>query len=313
MTEIKEKIVLTGKIISLTGGLYTVATNIGNIPCRARGLFRHEHISPLVGDNVEVTPEERDDEGSITAILPRINSLIRPSLANLDFLLAVIAAAEPEPSQLISDKLITIAEFNKIEPIIVITKSDLAPETANRISSEYRKCGFTVFTVSGINGDGTEELHSFIASACSGKTAAVAGVSGAGKSTLLNTLFPSLSQATGGLSSRISRGKNTTRQVELFPLSDLLGDSAVNGYFADTPGFSLLDFERFNFYDRGDLPFTFREFKPYLVECRYTKCSHTKEDGCAIIAAVSNGIIPQGRHDSYVSIYADLKNKHDWN
>jgi ribosome biogenesis GTPase len=283
------------------------------MPCRACGLFRHEHIKPLVGDNVEVTPEEHNDEGSITAILPRINSLIRPSLANLDFLLAVIAAAEPEPSQLISDKLVTIAEFNKIEPIIVITKSDLAPDTANRIASEYRKCGFTVFIVSGTNGDGTEELHSFIVSACSGKTAAVAGVSGAGKSTLLNTLFPFLSQATGGLSSRISRGKNTTRQVELFPLSDLLGNSAAGGYFADTPGFSLLDFERFNFYDRGDLPFTFREFKPFLVECRYTKCSHTKEDGCAIIAAVSDGIIPQGRHDSYVSIYADLKNKRDWN
>lgn len=313
MTGTNEKNILTGKILSLTGGLYTVATGAGNISCRARGLFRHEHISPLVGDDVEVTPEERDNEGSITAILPRKNSLIRPSLANLDLLLAVIAAAEPEPSQLISDKLITIAEFNHIEPVIVVTKTDLAQETADNIASEYRKCGFSVFTVSGISGKGTEELHRFIVSSCSGKTAAVAGVSGAGKSTLLNILFPSLKQATGKLSSRISRGKNTTRQAVLFPLSDLLGNGSAGGYFADTPGFSLLDFERFNFYDFGDLPFTFREFKPYLTECRYTKCSHTKEDGCAVIAAVSEGIIPRGRHDSYVSIYADLKNKRDWN
>lgn len=312
MTEPNEKFVLTGKIISLTGGLYTVATDTGNMPCRARGLFRHEHIKPLVGDNVEITPEEREGEGSITNILPRKNALIRPPLANLDLLLAVIASAEPEPSQLIADKLITIAEFNKIEPVIVVTKTDLAPETAQNIASDYRKCGFEVFTVNGKNGDGTEELRNFIASACKGKTAAVAGVSGVGKSTLLNTMFSSLSQATGELSRRISRGKNTTRQAELFPLADLLCDASEDGYFADTPGFSLLDFERFDFYDRGDLPFTFREFKPYLAACRYTKCSHTKDDGCAVIAAVREGVIPQGRHDSYVSIYADLKNKRDW-
>jgi ribosome biogenesis GTPase len=312
LTEPNKKSVLTGKIISLTGGLYTVVTDTGNIPCRARGLFRHENIKPLVGDNVEITPEERDGEGSITAVMPRKNALIRPPLANLDLLLTVIAAAEPEPSQLIADKLITIAEFNKIEPVIVVTKTDLSPETAQHIASDYRKCGFEVFAVNGKSGEGTAELRGFIASVCNGKTAAFAGVSGTGKSTLLNTMFPTLSQVTGELSRRISRGKNTTRRAELFPIADLLCDSSADGYFADTPGFSLLDFEHFDFYDRGDLPFTFREFKPYLAACRYTKCSHTKEDGCAVIAAVREGIIPQGRHDSYVSIYADLKNKRDW-
>jgi ribosome biogenesis GTPase len=311
LTGIKERPVLAGRIVSLTGGLYTVAAETGNIPCRARGLFRHENVTPLVGDIVEVIPEE-NGEGSIKTILPRKNALRRPPVANLDFLLAVIAVAEPEPSQLISDKLITIAEFNKIEPVVVITKSDLAPDKANMMASEYGKCNFHVFTVSGLTGSGTEELLSFIVSACSDKTAAVAGVSGSGKSTLLNTIFPSLSQTTGELSSRVLRGKNTTRQVELFPLSELLDDRTARGYFADTPGFSLLDFERFNYYDVGDLPFTFREFEPYLTKCRYTKCSHTKEDGCAIIDAVDRGIIPRGRHDSYVSVYADLKDKRDW-
>ena len=312
MSDVKERSVLTGRIVSVTGGLYTVAVETGNIPCRARGLFRHEKITPLVGDMVEVIPEEADGEGSIKTILPRKNALIRPALANLDFLLAVIAAAKPEPSQLISDKLISIAEFNKIEPVVVITKSDLAPVKANEMASDYSKCGLFAFTVSGLTGNGTEQLHRFIASACLDKTAAVAGVSGVGKSTLLNTIFPSLSQTTGELSSRVSRGKNTTRQVELFPLSDLLDVSTAGGYFADTPGFSLIDFERFNFYDIGDLPFTFREFEPYLTRCRYTKCSHTKEDGCAIIDAVDRGIIPRGRHESYISIYADLKDKREW-
>lgn len=313
MIGINENKVLCGKIISLTGGLYTVATDTKKIICRARGLFRHENISPLVGDNVEVSEGDGESEGSITAIMPRKNELIRPPLANLDFLIAVIAAAKPEFSQLISDKLITIAEFNQIEPIVVVTKSDLSQHTAERIASEYLQCGFTAFTVSSADRNGIPELRRFISAVCSEKTAAVAGVSGAGKSTLLNALFPSLSQPTGGLSSRISRGKNTTRQVELFPFSDLLQNSSASGYFADTPGFSLLDFERFNFYDLGDLPFTFREFEPYLTECRYTKCSHTKEDGCAVIAAVNAGIIPKGRHDSYVSVFSDLRKKREWN
>lgn len=312
MTDANEKSTVTGKITSITGGLYHVEADGVTWPCRARGLFRHERITPAAGDNVEIIPPEGDGEGYIVSVLPRKNSLIRPPLANLDILLAVIAAAEPEPSQLISDKMITVAEFNKIEPVIVITKNDLAPGTAARIASDYRKCGFAVFTVSSKSGSGTAELREYIKSECKGKTAAVAGVSGAGKSTLLNTLFPTLSQQTGELSRRISRGKNTTRRTELFPLSSLLGDETAGGYFADTPGFSLLDFERFDFYDRGDLPFTFREFEPYLTSCRFTKCSHTKEEGCAIIAAVREGIIPQGRHDSYVSIYNDLKDKHPW-
>jgi ribosome biogenesis GTPase len=129
-----------------------------------------------------------------------------------------------------------------------------------------------------------------------------------GKSTLLNRLFPELELQTGEISRRIERGKNTTRVTELYPLTD--EDDC--GFLADTPGFTMLDFERFDFFEKEDLPLTFREFSPYIGECRYTKCSHTKEEGCAILAAVKSGIIPKSRHQSFLSLYEVLKKKTKW-
>ena len=143
---------------------------------------------------------------------------------------------------------------------------------------------------------------------CKDEICAFSGASGVGKSTLLNRLFPSLSLETGEISRRIERGKNTTRRVELYPLSE----TGEGGFLADTPGFTMLDFERFDFFDKEDLPETFREFRPYIGECRFTKCSHTKEDGCAILEAVKRGDIAKSRHDSFVEIYEVLKNKTDW-
>lgn len=299
-----------GKLIALTGGLYVCDCDGQALPCRARGLFRHEDIKPLVGDDAEILITA-DGDNAIKALLPRKNALIRPPMANLDLLFCVIACASPEPETLIFDKLITIAEHNGIEPVIVVTKSDLNGGRAESLRECYRKCGFEVFVCSSSDGSGTKELRMGMERLCEGKTSAVAGVSGAGKSSLLNSVFPSLALETGELSRRISRGKNTTRATRLFRLSELCG--AKNGYFADTPGFSLLDFEHFDFYDREDLPFVFREFQPYLTKCRYTKCSHTKEEGCAVIEAVKMGVIPKSRHDSYLSIYTDIKDKRDWN
>ena len=149
-----------------------------------------------------------------------------------------------------------------------------------------------------------EELSDYIRNNLNGKTAAFSGASGVGKSTLLNKLFPELSQETGDISLRAERGKNTTRKVELF--------KEYGGYIADTPGFTMIDFENFDFFDKDDLPYNFPEFKDFLGKCRYTKCSHTKEDGCAIIQAVKDGIIPESRHKSFVSIYEVLKNKNMW-
>lgn len=328
---------LNGIILKGIGGLYTIIGEDGNkYSCRARGVFRHEKISPLVGDKVEIIQTHSEGEPSasneidcakisgnyrnavINSIYPRKNSLIRPPLANIDIIFVIIASAYPEPSTLLTDKLITISEFNKIEPVIVISKNDLAPESAVHIEEIYRKCGFTVFSTSSQTGVGIENIKNYICRECAGKISTFSGVSGAGKSSLLNALFPDLSLKTGELSQKINRGKNTTRHEELFSLSALTKKfnnvlSPLNeGYIADTPGFSMIDFTRFNFYTKDDLPFTFREFNDYITHCRYTKCTHTREQGCAIIDAVEKGIIPKERHISYTELYNDLKNKNKW-
>ena len=317
-----------GKILKGVGGLYTIKLCSlsehdslystpsplaeSTISCSASGSFRHNHITPLAGDNVEVVYTDHSlEEGKdirIAEILERKNSLIRPPMANLDVLFISMAASHPAPVLSTIDKLICIAEHNSIEPVIIIGKQDLDKKSAEELESLYKRCGFSVFTLSAQDGEGTDSLKAYIDESCSGKTAAFAGASGVGKSTLLNRLFPSLSLQTNTISEKIQRGRHTTRHVELFPLSK----SADCGYIADTPGFSLLDFERFNFFDKEDLAYNMREFRDYIGECRYTKCSHTKEEGCAIIEAVKNGAIPKSRHDSFLEIYESLKNKNKW-
>ena len=305
----------TGLIVKSVGGRYEMITDSGErLACYARGAFRYQKMKLLVGDRVSF---EREADGSVAVkeILPRRNALIRPPLANTDMIFAVISAGFPAPDLLLTDKLITIAEYSHIRPVLVVTKQDQDERSAARIEEIYRKCGLDVFVTSSTEKRGITELLQFIRTECPGKVSAVAGVSGAGKTSLLNVLFEGLSLATGELSARIERGKNTTRHVELFAVGDLLpgmDPDLPEGYIADTPGFSLIDFTRFDFYKKEDLPFTFREFAPYLGKCRYTKCSHTKEQGCAVLAAVSDGIIPPERHASYCAIYADLKDKHDW-
>ena len=203
------------------------------------------------------------------------------------------------------DKLSTIAEYKKIEPVIVVTKSDLAPEAAERYAEIYKKCGFTVF-IEGIGVD-CGEIEAFIRENAD-RTSAFAGASGVGKSTLMNRLFPSLGLVTGEVSPKTAHGRHTTRHIELYPLSRQLGDGA-KGFLADTPGFGMLDFVQFDFYTKEDLPYVFREFEPYIGRCRYTKCTHTREEGCAVLEAVRAGEIPPERHQSYLEFYEVLKNK----
>ncbi len=300
---------IKGTIIKGLGGLYDVKTEAGEIvSCKAKGAFRHEKITPYAGDNVVL---KQSDKGIVVEdITDRKNYLIRPPVANLDILFTVIAAAKPSPMLTITDKLISIAEYNKIEPVIIVSKSDLDESEAERIADIYRKSGFTVF-VSSFDSD-KDELTKFVNQHANGKISAFAGASGVGKSTVMNALFPKLALETGDVSRKTERGKHTTRHVELFGLDYLTGDSSLMGYVADTPGFSLIDFTRFDFYKKDDLVYTFREFEDYLGTCKYTKCSHTTEDGCKIIEAVNNGKIAKERHESYIEIYNTLKNKHDW-
>ena len=316
----------SGRIIKMTGGLYTVRLDGGEgsplagctVECRARGNFRHEGITPLVGDMVAVCYDDTsyvEEGGQITPsadrtglviddILPRKNSLIRPPLANLDVMLVVIAAASPDPDIPTIDKLLTILEYNSIEPIIVIGKSELSPKRAGKIAALYERIGYRTFTLSCYTGEGVQAFSDFAHTELRGKITAVAGASGAGKSTLLNTVFPGLHLTTGDLSEKIGRGKNTTRHTELF---DLPG--AEGGFVADTAGFSLLDFERFDFFTLEDLPHTLREFAPYLGKCRYTDCTHITDEECAILEAVRAGIIPRTRHEAYKELYTVLKEK----
>ena len=318
-----------GRIVRGVGGLYEIDLQTGETPlsgsrvtARAKGNFRHEGITPLVGDRVRVSFDEmslaKDGEGRLCSsangggivieeILPRKNALIRPPMANLDLLFITFAAAHPTPSLETVDKLISIAEYNGILPVIVVGKRDMAPEYADELQKTYTVSGFPAFALSAGNGEGVEELRAYLKENMTGKTAAFAGASGVGKSTLLNALFPSLCLQTGEISRRIERGKHTTRRVELYRLEEMDG-----AYIADTPGFSMLDFVRFDFFSRDDLADTMREFAPHIGECRYKKCTHTREQGCAILEAVARGEIPQSRHQSYVSMFDALKNKHDW-
>lgn len=321
-----------GKILKGVGGLYTIklidershsaifgsASPLDSqlITCSASGSFRHNHIKPLVGDNVEIVytdhslseNDAKNNDIRISDILDRKNELIRPPMANLDVMFISMAAASPAPVIPTIDKLICIAEHNDIEPVIIIGKCDLAPEYAKELQDIYKKAGFDAFVLSAKTGEGVDAIREFVNTKLDGKTSAFAGASGIGKSTLLNALFPDLALTTNTISVKIQRGRHTTRHVELYPISEKEGA----GYIADTPGFSLLDFERFNFFDKEDLAYNMREFRDYIGECRYTKCSHTKEEGCAILEAVREGKISRSRHDSFLEIYASLKNKHKW-
>lgn len=307
--------ILVGTVTRSVGGIFTVMLDEeyngkNYIETRAKGAFKHENITLLAGDRVQVAINE-NGEPYISKIEPRKNSLIRPPLANLDVLFVVISCVKPSPVLETIDKLICIAESKGIECVIVITKADLDMDFAQDTAEIYRKSGFTTFITSSENGEGRDELLSYIASRDENTIFAFSGASGAGKSTFINKLFPKLSLETGELSQRLERGKNTTRKTELFPLASLLGQGHT-GYLADTPGFTLLDFERFDFFDLEDLFDTFREFRKSEGMCRYTKCSHTKEEGCDIIARVQSGEIPKSRHDSYVSLYTTLKSKPKW-
>ena len=305
-----------GRITCCVGGLYTVITDTPTpagqeFCCRARGVFRHIKETPIVGDIVMVGFEREDNPSHavITRILERKNRLLRPPLSNIDYIFVTMASAAPEPDTGMADKLISIAEFNKIEPIVIINKAELDPRRAAELGEVYRLAGYEVFCLSCHTGKGIDTLSRFIDSALPGHSAAFAGASGVGKSTLMNLLFPRLELETSDVSRKIERGRHTTRRVTLYPVKK---DGRPAGFVADTPGFSLLDFERFDYLKKEDLPLTFREFGELIGRCRYTKCSHTKEEGCAIIAAVRTGRIAPSRHRSYVDLYEILKTKRTW-
>ena len=300
-----------GIVVASDGGLYEIYMDTKErVTCKPRGRFRHKSMRLLVGDRVTVAFDEQGN-AVVDQILERNTVLIRPPVANLDVIFVVVSASSPDPIYENVDKLTAIAEHNRITPVILITKSDLDGEKASEISKVYQSAGYQVFEAGIFDEQGKDELKKTIAERFSGKIAAFAGASGVGKSTLMNGLFSGLDLKTGQVSEKIGRGKHTTRSVTLFPLSELVSEE-FEGFLADTPGFSMLDFENFNFFSLSDLPHNFPEFEERLGCCKYTKCTHRKEDGCAILELVRRGEIAKSRHDSYSSLYELLKNKHDW-
>lgn len=289
---------LNGLILKGIGGFYYVETPEKIVECRARGIFRKNGVTPLAGDRVgiKVSP---DGTGTVEEILPRKNFLHRPPVANIDRLVIVASVCEPSPNALVIDRMIAEAEFRQIEPVLVISKIDM--KNADALFEIYRKAGIRLFCVSSATGEGVDEIEKIL----SGKITAFTGNSGVGKSTLLNSMFRNFHLATGEISQKLGRGRHTTRQVELLKLES-------GGYVVDTPGFSSLETAQGGGITKEQLPCCFREFEPYLNQCRFTSCSHTCEDGCAVIAAVRNGTISKSRHDSYVAIYREMKDVKEW-
>ena len=287
-----------GRIQKALSGFYYVDTGAEILTCRARGKFRKEGISPLVGDRVSVR-ELGGGEGFVDAILPRRNAFTRPAVANIDQLVIIGSGAIPKTDPFLIDRVASIAALKKCDVIILLNKCDL--NGAEELYQLYTAAGFPTLRISAETGEGLEELKPLIA----GKLSAFTGNSGVGKSSILNALEPGFSLKVGEVSTALGRGRHTTRHVELFRLS-------CGAEIMDTPGFSSFEAEDLNLEWKQNLPQTFPEFAPFLDDCRFVGCSHTKEKGCAVLEAVRAGKIQKKRHESYLRLYEELKPLQEW-
>lgn len=289
---------IQGIILKGIGGFYYVDTPQGVIECKARGKFRKTVGKPIVGDRVELDLQP-EGTGYLQEIAERRNTLVRPAVANIDLLVAVASAAPPVTDPFLIDKVTAIAEHKGMDVLVVINKTD--ENTGDELYETYCKSGIETMRVSALTGEGIDELRAYLA----GKVAAFAGNSGVGKSSVLNRLDNRFEAEVGTISDRIGRGRHTTRHVELMKL-------ACGGYIADTPGFSSFDTEQMDLVLADELQYAFREFAPYIGQCKFTGCAHVKEKGCAVIAAVEAGEIAKSRHDSYVKLYESVKDLKEW-
>ncbi len=291
---------MQGIIFKAISGFYYVKTD-GNkiIECKAKGAFRNEGISPLVGDRVEFDFKDDDSHGIIRRVINRKNSLYRPPVANVDKVFIVSAFNKPSPNTLIIDTVIAICEHNGITPIIIFNKSDLGD--FEELTGVYTRAGYKVIVTSATTSDGIKNIATELRNGVSVFT----GNSGVGKSSILNSLIPSLQLKTGEISGKLGRGKHTTRHVQLF-------DSGFGGFVADTPGFATVEVDKTDYSFKENLENLFIEFNDYLSDCRFVGCSHTGESGCAVCRAVENGEISISRHESYKMLYNELKDIKKW-
>ena len=291
---------MEGIILKALSGFYYVDGGDGVLgACRGRGKFRHQRITPLVGDKVIFTPLD-SGAGILDEILPRRNEFQRPAVANIDQLVVISSGAIPVTDPFLIDRVVSIAEGRNCQPVICINKCDLA--SGDDLAAIYRQAGFPVVQVSAETGQGIAELKEMLG----GKLSAFTGNSGVGKSSILNAVEPGFSLQVAQVSEKLGRGRHTTRHVELYRLS-------CGGFVIDTPGFSSFEEAELGLALKERLPETFLEFRPYLEKCRFVGCSHTREKGCAVLAAVKEGSIPRSRHESYMRLYQELKDLRTWN
>ena len=285
------------RIIKALSGFYYVQTEDGVVECRARGRFRRQEQSPLVGDFVRIT--RQGSKGVLEELLPRKNAFIRPAVANIDQLVVLASCAIPVTEPFLIDRVLAIAQLQNVPALVVVNKDDLAP--AQPLAEIYRRAGVPVLVTSAETGEGIEALREALA----GKLSCLTGNSGVGKSSLLNRACPQLQLPVGEVSEKLGRGRHTTRHIELYSLGS-------NTFVADTPGFSAFDTERMELVHKEQLQYAFPEFAPYLGHCQFPDCAHRKEPGCAVRKALAEGKIGQTRYSSYERLYELASQLKEW-
>ena len=284
-----------GRIRKALSGFYYVDDGTQLFACRGRGKFRHEKVTPLVGDRVLFTPLEHGS-GSLDGILPRKNEFQRPAVANVDQALVIFAITKPQPNFNLLDRFLVMMQQQDIPCIICFNKQDIDEEGKKEdYRAIYEQAGFRTITVSAARQEGIDTIQELLR----GKTTTVAGPSGVGKSSLVNCLQSGTVMETGSISEKIERGKHTTRHSELISI-------AQDTYILDTPGFSSLGLFRL---EKEQLAEFYPEFAPFEKYCRFGGCSHISEPVCGIKAAVAEGEIPQIRYENYCLLYDELKNQ----
>ena len=276
-------------IIKALSGFYYVQTPDGVMECKARGRFRMDGTSPLVGDKV-VCSKDQNGKGRIDKIEERKNFFIRPAVANIDCLVFIAANTNPITDPFLVDRVSVIAEDAGCELIICVNKTDI--DKGKELVDIFNLAGYKVIPISAKTGEGMEELRESL----KGKISAFTGNSGVGKSSILNMLMPGVNIPVGEVSEKLGRGRHTTRHVELYSIRE-------DTYIADTPGFASFDIEMMNVIPKEELQYDFIDFVPYIGKCRFNNCAHLKEPGCAVREALEKGEISQSRYNSYVRLY----------
>lgn len=284
--------IIKGRIIKGVGGFYYISADESIYECRARGRFRKEGITPLVGDLVECKIDDASNTGMITEIYPRTSCLIRPAVSNVTQIAIVLAVINPKPNLRVVDKLISSAVYAGIKPIICVNKSDLSK--TDELCDIYSRSGFEVLSLSAKDNLNIEKLIKYL----EGEITVFGGISGVGKSSILNRVLKDDRLMTGEVSHKVERGKHTTRHSELMPIE------TGNGYIIDTPGFSSFAVSDI---DESELEKLFPDFAPYIGDCEFLDCRHTVgQKGCAVLKAIEEGKLSRTRHESYMEQYKEI-------